>query len=209
MTKGNVLTHLALSPIQYKSTLSTIDTSAKDTAAAAAAAAAAAKDIGKEGGGDGTTPTWQIVDLRSMDGGFFIAEVGRFSRGTTHFFPFLYYVTSYCSILSFHFLTPRLSYFSVLQVCYTTARPATIRVAVAMKVSPYVAEVPSAKDKEDRPDPLQRKGSVKGGNNIPSLRIFSTHPLSTLADISSHASIHISSHVIHPFQPIYAPFPSF
>ena len=97
MTKGSVLTHLALSPIQYKSTLSTIETSAKDTAAAAAAAAA--KDIGKEGGGDGTTPTWQIVDLRSMDGGFFIAEVGRFSRDTPHFLPFLYYVTSYGYIL--------------------------------------------------------------------------------------------------------------
>ena len=74
MTKGNVLTHLALSTIQYKST---IDTSAKDTTAAAAAAA---KDIGKEGGGDGSTPTWQIVDLRSMDGGFFIVEVSRDSR---------------------------------------------------------------------------------------------------------------------------------
>ena len=98
MTKGNVLTHLTLSPIQYKSTLSTIETSAKDTAAAAAAAAAA-KDIGKECGGDDTTPTWQIVDLRSMDGGFFIAEVGRFSRDTPHFLPFLYYVTSYGYIL--------------------------------------------------------------------------------------------------------------
>ena len=113
MTKGSVLTHLALSPIQYKSTLSTIETSAKDTAAAAAAAAAA-KDIGKECGGDDTTPTWQIVDLRSMDGGFFIAEVSRFSRDTPYFFPFLFSVTSYCSILSFHFLTPRLSYFPVL-----------------------------------------------------------------------------------------------
>ena len=34
-----------------------------------------------------------------------------------------------------------------------------------MKVSPYVAEEPSVKEM-DKPDPLQRRGSVKGGATL-------------------------------------------
>jgi len=65
MIKSNVLTYLTLSPIQYKSTIETLTKETTTTTTAAGG-----------GGSDGaTTPTWQIVDLRSMDGGFWISEV--------------------------------------------------------------------------------------------------------------------------------------
>ena len=69
MTTGTVLSHLALSPIQHKpTTATTIDISAKESAAAA---------VGKGGNGESATtnPPWQVVDLRSKEGGFWIAEV--------------------------------------------------------------------------------------------------------------------------------------
>ena len=73
-----------------------------------------------------------------------------------------------------------------------------------MKVSPYVAEVPSTKDKEDRPDPLQRKGSVKGGNNIPYQ--FNT-PSHTISDTLSSYLIITRFHT--HFFTLYTPFPTY
>ena len=93
MTTGTVLTHLALSPIQYKPTQdgSLVATSAKETLASTTAGAGAGAGggmvAGKDGGnerGGGTIPSWEVVDVRSLDGGFWIAEVGGLM--TTHHF---------------------------------------------------------------------------------------------------------------------------
>ena len=93
MTTGTVLTHLALSPIQYKPTQdgSLVATSAKDTLASSttggagtgAAAAAAGMVAGKDGGSE-RIPSWEVVDMRSLDGGYWIAEVS--GSVTSHHF---------------------------------------------------------------------------------------------------------------------------
>ena len=115
MTTGTVLTHLALSPIQYKPTQCNTEPSVKESSSSAAAAAAiAAAASGKEGGADSATPTWQVVDVRSREGGFWIAEVGlcrHFSRIIPSFSHRPFHTTF---LVLFRPFTPFFSYYFIL-----------------------------------------------------------------------------------------------